>query len=70
VAKELSVDETIEQIVTRLQEKHPEYARADIEAAARSEYAELAARPVQDYMAILVERAAKKRLKKAQSPDA
>jgi hypothetical protein len=65
MAKELSDDETIEQVVDRLQEKFPDTPRDEIERVARSEFDEFAGRPVKDYLAILVERSAKKRLKKA-----
>ena len=64
MAKEMTDDETVQQIVDRLQARFPEMSREDIEAAAWSEYRELSGRPVRDYLAILVERSTKKRLKK------
>ena len=65
MAKELSDEDTIQQVVERLQEKFPDTPQADIEEATRTEFAEFAGRPVKDYLAILVERSAKKRLKKS-----
>jgi hypothetical protein len=58
-------EETIQQIVERLVAKFPDTPRAEIETIARSEFDDLAGRPVRDYLAILVERSSKKRLKKA-----
>ena len=65
MAKELTDEDIIQQIVDRLQAKFPETPRADIERTARAEFDDLAGRPVRDYLAILVERSTKKRLKKA-----
>ena len=53
------------EVADRLAEKNPDLPRAEIEAAVRAEFAELAGRPVRDYLSVLTERAAKKRLKKA-----
>jgi hypothetical protein len=64
MAREVTDEETIEQIVDRLQQRFPDRPRADIEQATRAEFTELAGRPVRDYLAILVERSTKKRLKK------
>lgn len=70
MAKEVSDEDTIKQVVDRLQAKYPDTPRADIESATRTEFGELAGRPVKDYLAILVERATKKRLKKSGSTPA
>ena len=64
MAREATDEETIEQIVDRLQERFPDRDRAEIEAVARDEYRALEGRPVRDYLAILVERSTRKRLKK------
>ena len=58
-------EETIRQIVERLEKKFPDVPRAEIEDVARAEFAALADRPVRDFLTILTERAAKKRLKKS-----
>jgi hypothetical protein len=68
VAKEVSDEDTIEQVIARLETKYPDTPRADIESATRAEFEQLAGRPVKDYLAILVERATKKRLKKSAKP--
>ncbi|MDO9395972.1 MAG: hypothetical protein Q7T71_05470 [Herbiconiux sp.] len=65
MAKDVTDEDTIQQVVTRLEAKYPETPRAELEAVARAEFAALAGRPVRDYLAILVERASKKALKKA-----
>ncbi|MFB2556357.1 three-helix bundle dimerization domain-containing protein [Herbiconiux liangxiaofengii] len=65
MAKDVTDEDTIQQVVERLQEKFPNTPKSEIEQAARAELDELAGRPVRDYLAILVERAAKKRLKKS-----
>lgn len=65
MAKELTDEETIQQIVDRLQSKFPDTSRVEIEKVARAEFQDMSGRPVQDYLTILVERSSKKRLKKA-----
>jgi hypothetical protein len=65
MAREVTDEETIQQIVDRLQARFPDLDRAEIEKTARTEFEELSGRPVRDYVAILVERSAKKRLKKS-----
>ncbi|WP_285114228.1 three-helix bundle dimerization domain-containing protein [Leifsonia sp. fls2-241-R2A-40a] len=67
MAKQPTDEDTIQQIVERLQEKFPDTPRAEIEDIARAEYGQYAGRPVRDYLAILVERSAKKQLKKTGS---
>ena len=62
---EIDPDEVIAQVSTRLAEKYPDLDQADIDRTVRAELAELIDRPVQDYLAVLTERAAKKALKKA-----
>ena len=61
-------EDTIRQVVDRLQEKLPDVPRPEIEAAARAEFEQLSGRPVSDYLSILTERAAKKRLKRESQP--
>ena len=56
-------EDTIRQVVDSLQEKLPDVPRAEIETVARAEFDALSGRPVHDYLSILTERAAKKRLK-------
>lgn len=56
--------EIIDQVILKLSDKFSSLPRADIEAAVRAEFEALADRPVRDYLSVLVERAAKKRLKR------
>jgi hypothetical protein len=65
MAKEVSDEDTIQQVVEHLQEKFPDRPRSEIEGVARAEFEAYAGRPVRDYLAILVERSSKKRLKKS-----
>ena len=58
-------DEIIAEVTKRLEAKYPDLPAKDVEAAVKSEFAELAGRPVRDYLSVLTERAAKKRLKRA-----
>ena len=58
-------DDIIAEVTKRLETKYPDLAAQDVEAAVKTEFAELAGRPVRDYLSVLTERAAKKRLKKA-----
>lgn len=69
MAKDVSDEDTIQQVVEHLLEKFPDRTREDIEIVARSEYDAYAGRPVRDYLAILVERSSKKRLKKSSADD-
>jgi translation initiation factor 2 alpha subunit (eIF-2alpha) len=65
VTTDIDDEETIRQVVERLDEKFPDVPRAEIEEVARAEFAALSDRPVRDFLTILTERAAKKRLKKS-----
>lgn len=56
-------EEVVRQVVARLQEKHPRISPDEVERTTRDELAALQTRPVQDYLIILTERAANKRLK-------
>lgn len=61
----LDDENMLRQVVDRLQEKLPDVPRAEIESTARTEFDALSGRPVHDYLAILTERAAKKKLKRS-----
>jgi hypothetical protein len=65
VTTDIDDEETLRQVVDRLAEKFPDRPRAELETVARTEFVALAGRPVRDYLSILTERAAKKRLKRA-----
>ncbi|MET4637430.1 three-helix bundle dimerization domain-containing protein [Mycetocola sp. 2940] len=65
VTKVIDDEETIQHVADALQTKYPEMARGDVEAIVREEFGAIAGRPVRDYLSILTERAAKKRIKKA-----
>ncbi|MCU1417557.1 MAG: hypothetical protein JWP32_1731 [Schumannella sp.] len=65
MSTEIDPDEVIAQVSQRLADKYPDLDRADIDRTVRAELAQLIDRPVQDYLSVLTERAAKKSLKKA-----
>jgi GTPase Era involved in 16S rRNA processing len=67
MAKEVADEDIIQEVIDRLQEKFPETSRAEIDRIARAEFEELSGRPVRSYLAILVERSSKKRLKKTKN---
>ena len=63
VPTDIDDEEIIRQVVERLGEKFPDVPRAEIEDVARAEFAAFSDRPVRDFLTILTERAAKKRLR-------
>lgn len=65
---EVKPEEVVVQVSERLRAKHPDVSPDEIDRIVRAELAELVDRPVQDYLAVLTERAAKKRLKKDREP--
>jgi hypothetical protein len=56
-------EEVITQVTQKLSEKNVEIPRSTIDGVVRQEFSALAGRPVRDYLSVLTERAAKKRLK-------
>lgn len=61
---ELSDQEVMDEVVNRLSEKNSDVPRDVIDKVVREEYAALSGGTVRDYLSVLTERAAKKRLKK------
>ena len=61
---EMNDEDVMHQVVDRLVEKNEGVPREVIDEVVREEFTALAGRPVRDYLSILTERAAKKRLKK------
>ncbi len=68
VTTDVNPEEVVMQVSQRLRDKFPESTPDEIDRIVRDELAELVGRPVQDYLAVLTERAAKKRLKKDREP--
>ena len=60
---EFDQDEVVRQVTERLTERFPKAKPADVQRIVQEEVAELATKPVTDYVSVLSERAAKKRLK-------
>ena len=58
-------DEIKTQVTERLRLKFPEASEAEIQAIVDEEFAGLADRPIRDFLGVLTERFAKKRLKKS-----
>lgn len=65
MTKVIDDEETIRHVADALEAKYPEMARGELEAIVREEFDAIAGRPVRDYLSILTERAAKKRIKKS-----
>ena len=61
---EMDDAEVIAQVVNKLSEKNPRIERSVINEVVTEEFRGLAGRPVRDYLSVLTERAARKRLKK------
>ena len=61
---EFDADEVTRQVVERLRERFPQASAGEVEQVVREEVTSLADKPVHDYVAVLAERAAKKRLKR------
>ena len=61
---DMTNDEVMAQVAEKLSEKNPDVPRKVIDDMVKEEYQAIAGRPVRDYLSVLTERAAKKRLKK------
>lgn len=61
----MNLDEIVSEVSTRLRGRFPEKPADEVEAVVRAELDALADRPIQDYLSVLTERAAKSRLKKS-----
>ncbi|WKK71562.1 hypothetical protein Q0F99_19920 [Rathayibacter oskolensis] len=64
---EVNLDEIVSEVSARLKGRFPDRPAAEVESVVRTELDALADRPVQDYLSVLTERAAKSRLKKSRS---
>lgn len=64
---EFDADQVITDATTAVHKKFPETPREEVESIVREEVLLLQGRPVQDYVSVLVERAARKRLKNART---
>jgi hypothetical protein len=62
MATDIDLHEVFLQVTARLRAKFPEVPADEIEAVVRVELDQFADRPVRDYLEVLTERAAKKRL--------
>lgn len=60
---ELDADQVIRDATAAVRQKFSDRSEADVELVVREELGKLLDRPVQDYLLVLTERAAKKRLK-------
>lgn len=63
MTSEFDRDQVVSQVSSTLQAKYPERDAAEVERVVAEEVDALAGKPVQDYISVLSERAAKKRLK-------
>ena len=58
-------DQVVREVSVVLQRKYPDADPSEVERVVRSEVDELKDRPVHDYVSVLAQRAAKKRLAKS-----
>ena len=65
MATDQTDDEIKHQVTERLGQKFPDVSPAEIQAIVDEEFAGIADRPVRDFLGVLTERFAKKRLKKS-----
>jgi hypothetical protein len=65
MATEFDAEQVIRDATTAVHKKFPDTPEGDVESIVREEVTRLEGRPVQDYVSVLVERAARKRLKRA-----
>jgi hypothetical protein len=63
MASDLTDEEIVTQVVQSLHAKFPDTSELVIETIVRQELADIADRPVRDFLSVLTERAAKQRLK-------
>ncbi|MWV49916.1 hypothetical protein GRS96_11605 [Rathayibacter sp. VKM Ac-2803] len=61
---DLDVDQVVRDATAAVRKKYPDRAEGVVEAIVRDELTKLLDRPVQDYLSVLTERAAKQRLKR------
>ena len=61
---DMNDEEVIAQVTDNLSARNSDIPRSIIDDVVREEFTALAGRPVRDYVSVLTERAAKKRLKK------
>ncbi|MDJ0335332.1 MAG: three-helix bundle dimerization domain-containing protein [Rhodoglobus sp.] len=64
MTSDFDADEVARQVTARMHERFPQASASHVESIVREEVAALADKPVHDYVAVLAERAAKKRLKR------
>ncbi|WP_116083875.1 three-helix bundle dimerization domain-containing protein [Agromyces sp. PvR057] len=62
--KQVSEEHAVAEVVDRLAEKYPSVERAEIERIVADEYGQLDGRPVRDFVPVLIEKSAKKRVKR------
>ena len=65
VADGVDVEQVVREVSAALQKKLPSRELVEIEAVVRAQVEELKDRPVQDYVSVLAQRAAKKQLTKS-----
>jgi dGTP triphosphohydrolase len=66
---DFDAEQVVQQVADNLRKRFPSLEPAEVESAALQSVEEYTGRPVQDYISVLAERAAKNRLRKAH-PDA
>lgn len=60
----MSEEHAVTEVIDRLAEKYPSVERAEIASIVAEEYGQLDGRPVRDFVPVLIEKSAKKRVKR------
>jgi len=63
-------ERSVEEVIDRLAQKYPGVERAEIEKIVAEEHRAYDGRPVRDFVPVLVEKSAKKRVKHLTHPEA
>jgi hypothetical protein len=69
MATEFDAEQVVREVSATLQRKYPAKDPAEVERVVRAQVDELRGRPVQDYVSVLAQRAAKKQLNAAAAAD-
>ena len=68
--REDAEERSVEEVIDRLAQKYPDVERAEIETIVAEEHRAFDGHPVRDFVPVLVEKSAKKRIKSLARPDA
>ena len=67
--REVAEQRSVEEVIERLTKRYPDVDRFEIERIVAQEHQAFEGRPVRDFVPVLVEKSAKKRVKALDEPD-